>query len=149
MLSLKFHGCAWVLLACLVISGCGRSGATATGDDSQLRAAMKLLGMEYGAYLASSGKAPADAAALKTFLQSRMGQLQDFGVKSVDDLLPAGRDGQPLHVVYRELIRPTEQPSYAWVACEATGSDGVRLACDSRGGVHEINEEQFSQTFNR
>lgn len=145
----RFNGSAWAVLVCVIVAGCGHSGATPTGRDNQLRAAMKLLGMEYGAYLASSGKAPADAAALKAFLQSRMGQLQDFGVKTVDDLLPTGRDGQPLHVVYREISRPAEQPSYAWVACEATGSDGLRLACDSRGGMHEINDEQFAQAFNR
>ncbi|WP_428304389.1 hypothetical protein [Lacipirellula sp.] len=145
----KFSGYIWALLICVIAAGCSRSGTTSTGSDNQLRAAMKLLGMEYGAYLASSGKAPTDAATLKTFLQSRMGQLQDFGVKSVDDLLPAGRDGQPLQIVYREISRPAENPNYAWVACEAIGSEGVRLACDSRGGVHEINEEQFSQAFSR
>lgn len=145
----KFHGYAWALLVCLVAIGCGGSGASANSSDGQLRAAMKLLGMEYGAYLANYGKAPADAAALKTFLQSRIGQLQDFGIKNIDQLLPAGRDGQPLRIVYREVIRPTEQPSYAWVACEEAGSDGVRLACDSRGGVYELSEEQFSQTFKR
>lgn len=148
-MSSRFNACVLALLIGLIATGCSRSGAAPAGNDGQLRAAMKLLGLEYGAYLASYGKPPADAAALKTFLQSRMAHLQDFGVKNIDQLLPAGRGGQPLKVIYREVIRPAEQPTCAWVACEEIGADGVRLACDSRGGVHELSEQQFSQEFNR
>jgi hypothetical protein len=124
-------------------SGCGRSAPPA--GDAQLRAAMKLLGLQYGSYLADKGGPPPDESALRNYLQSRLTVLRDYGVKSVDDLLRLGRDGQPLHLIYGRKVPLPEHPEYGWVAHELSGIDGKRLACDSRGGIYEITDAEFSQ----
>src|SRR3954453_15425977 len=80
---------------CVILSG-GCGGSAATASDAQLRAAMKLLGMQYGSYLAEKGTPPPDEPALRSYLNSRLTTLSDFGVKGVDDLLRPGRDGMPL-----------------------------------------------------
>jgi hypothetical protein len=125
--------------------GCARSAATAS--DMQLRAAMKLLGLQYGNYLAEKGTPPPDEPALRSYLNSRLTILSDFGVKSVDDLLRSGRDGQPLKVIYASKVPLPEHPEYVWVAYEEAGVGGKRLACDSRGGIYEITDLEYSKQF--
>jgi hypothetical protein len=106
---------------------------------------MKLLGLQYGSYLSEKGAPPADETALRSYLNSRLAILRDFGVKSEDDLLPTGRDGQPLKVIYSSKVPLPERPDYVWVAHEQTGVSGNRLACDSRGGIYEITDTEYSQ----
>jgi hypothetical protein len=131
----------------LILFGCsdGRGG-----DDphARLRAAMKLLGLEYGGYLAqNNGSPPSDEVAFRNYLQSRLTSLNDFGVKSPDDLLPAGRDGRPLTLIFAAKMPVSERGDVVWSAHEATAVDGFRVACDSRGGIHELSDETFASTF--
>ena len=136
-----------LLLLCALCAmpsgGCG--GNAATAGDAQLRAAMKLLGLQYGVYLSEKGAPPPDEPALRSYLQSRLTVLSDFGVKSVDDLLRPGRDGQPLKVIYGRKVPLPERPDYVWAAHEQAGVGGKRFACDSRGGVYEITDTEYSQ----
>ena len=128
----------------LVAIGCG--GASPSGDDGQLRVAMKVLGLEYGNYFTEhNGAPPPDEAAMRGYLQSRMVDLSELGVKGVDDLLRLGRDGQPIKVVYGAKIAVPDRPQYAYAAYEQTGVEGNRLVCDSRGGVYEIGETEFTE----
>ena len=109
---------------------------------------MQLLGREYGGYVAEhKGAAPPDEAAIRTYLQSRMDELKGYGVAGVDDLLRVGRDGQPLKIIYGAKIAMRERPEYAMAAHEQTATDGKRLACDSRGGVYELDDKSFSELF--
>lgn len=131
--------------ACVTpLSGCA-SKSSSSQDDAQLRAALTLLGMQYSTYLAETGAAPPDEPAFRKYIQSRMPLLNDYGVKSVDDLLRLGRDGQPLRLIYRIKVPLLERPEYFWVAHEQVGIAGKRLACDSRGGVYEITDTEYSQ----
>ena len=74
-----------------------------------------------------------------------MTDLSEYGVKSVDDLLRSGRDGQPLQVIYGKTVAAPDRPEYPWAAYEQTGVDGTRLAVHTRGGVQELDAAQFSQ----
>ena len=139
----------YLFLAASVVVLFGCAGGRG-GDDphARLRAAMKLLGLEYGGYLAqNNGSPPADEAAFRRYLQSRLTSLSDFGVKSLDDLLPPGRDGRPLKLIFATKMPASERGDVVWSAHEATAVDGFRLACDSRGGIHELSDEIFASTF--
>ena len=106
---------------------------------------MKLLGLEYGKFLVEHNAPPKDEAALRAYLESRMSDLSAYGVKSVDDLMRSGRDGQPLQIIYGKTVSAPDRPDFPWAAYEQTGIDGTRLAVHSRGGVQELDAEQFSQ----
>ena len=135
-----------VLSAACIIPFCGCGGRNASArDDAQLRAAMTLLGLQYGTYLSEKGAPPPDEPTLRKYLQSRLVELSDLGVKSADDLLRLGRDGQPVKLIYGTKVPLPERPEYVWAAFEQVGVNGKRLACDSRGGVHEISDLEFSQ----
>jgi hypothetical protein len=131
--------------ACIAASGGCGAGEQSAQNDAQLRAGMKLLGLQYGSYLSEKGAPPPDESALRSYLQSRLTMLGDYGVKSVDDLLRHGRDGQPFKVFYGTEVPLPERPEYVWVAHEQTGVAGKRLACDSRGGIYEITDIEYSQ----
>jgi len=128
----------------IAFAGCGPA-ATPDSGDAQIRAAMKLLGLEYGGYLTTHNAAPPDEAALRKYLQTRVVDLSAYGVKSVDDLLRAGRDGQAIKVIYGAKVPSADRPDYAWAAYELNGVEGTRLACDSRGGVHEVDNQVFNE----
>jgi hypothetical protein len=136
-----------LLSLCLIpLYGCSSDGASAQ-DDAQLRATMTLLGLQYGTYLSEKGAPPPDEPGFREYLQSRMAVLGDYGVKSADDLLRQGRDGQPFKVNYGIKNSLPERPEYVWAAYEQNGVAGMRLACDSRGGVHEITDVEYAQLF--
>jgi hypothetical protein len=136
------------MLAVAAVAGCGGgSQPTQSSEEGQIRAALKLLGMEYGAYMAShNGAPPADDAAIRKHLESRLPDLTDiYNVKSVDTLLRTGRDGQPLAVIVGKKVEVPERSPYPWAAYEQMGVDGKRLVSDTRGGVYEIEEQEFKQ----
>lgn len=136
-------------LSLFIQMGCA-GGNGQSGSDDGVRAAMKLLGLEYGSFMAeNNGTPPASEAAMRAYLQSRLVSLKDFGVKRPDDLLPAGRDGRPLTIIYLVKRPATERGDVVWSAYEETPVDGFRLACDSRGGIHELSDETFTQLFAR
>jgi hypothetical protein len=130
---------------CVLVHGCGGSNPAPTAGDRELRNAMILLGREYGGYLAEKGAAPPNEEALRLYLQSRLIDLVGYGVKSADDLLRAGRDGQPLKAVVGRSVPPADRPEHAWAAYEPSSTAGKRLACDSRGGVYELTDEEFAK----
>jgi len=136
---------AAIALGCVAMhSGCG-GGAAVSGEQDQLRAALKILGLEYGKFLAEHNAPPKDEAAMRDYLQSRMSDLSAYGVKNVDDLLRHGRDGQPLQVIYGQTVAAPDKPEYPWAAYEQSGVDGMRLAVNVRGGVQELGAAEFSQ----
>jgi hypothetical protein len=71
-----------------------------------------------------------------------------YNVKSPDDLLGKGCDGQPLHVVYGAKIATADPPKYVWTAYDQTDS-GKRLARGSHGGVCEFDAVEFSKQLPR
>lgn len=124
--------------------GCG--GTAASNDNPQLRGAMKVLALQYGTYMASHyGAPPKDEASLREYLQSHLGELQSYNVKSVDELFPKGRDGQPLVVIYGTKLSHAEQPEVTWAAYEQTGDGSTRLASTTRGTLVELSEEDFAK----
>jgi hypothetical protein len=82
---------------------------------------------------------------MRDYLQLRLVDLADFGVKSADDILRSGRDGKPLKVVVGGKVPTADRPEYVWAAYEQSATGGTRLACDSRGGVYELSEEEFEK----
>jgi hypothetical protein len=143
----RFSWTCAALVAAAASAGCGGTSQPAlSSEEGQIRAAMKVLGMEYGSYMAShNGAPPKDEAAMRSYLESRLSTLSDYGVKSADSLLRAGRDGQPLAIVVGTKIEATERSPYPWAAYEKVGVDGKRLVSDTRGGVYEIEEQEFKQ----
>ncbi|TWT37351.1 hypothetical protein KOR34_23000 [Posidoniimonas corsicana] len=137
---------ALAAIACPLALTCGGcNDSPVSSDQSQLQAAMNLLGLQYGGYVSEhQGAGPPNKASLRSFLQARLPLLQDFGVAGVDDLLPNGRDGAPIQVIYGKPLQVADRPQYVWVAYEASAPTGSRLACDSRGGVYELSEEDFA-----
>ena len=107
---------------------------------------MRILGAQYGQYMVSHGQAaPKDEAAMREYVQSRMSELSANGVKSLDDLFRAGRDGQPLKLVVGARIVAPELRGGSWAVYEQTGVDGKRLVADSNGGVQELSGEDFAK----
>jgi hypothetical protein len=134
-----------VLTLCLLlVCGCSTNNATRQ-DDAQLRAAMTLLGRQYGTFVSEKGAPPPDEATFREYLRSRLSALGDYGVKNIDDLLRNGRDGQPLRLIYGTKVSLPERAEYVWAAHEQIGVAGKRFACDSRGGVHELSDVEYSQ----
>jgi hypothetical protein len=140
-------GTCAALVAVAAVAGCGGGSQPApSSEEGQIRAAMKVLGQEYGGYMAShNGQPPKDEAALRSYLESRLPVLSDYNVKSVDMLLRSGRDGQPLAVITGKKVEVPERSSYPWAAYEQTGVDCKRLVGDTRGGVFEIEDQEFKQ----
>jgi hypothetical protein len=108
---------------------------------------MRIVADEYGEFLAThGGQPPADVAAMRTFLESRLPTLSaDYDVKSPDDLLASPRDGQPLVIVCGKKIAPPDSPETPWAAYEQTGVDGKRLASGVRYGPVELTPEEFAR----
>ncbi len=139
---------ALVCVVCLAVqslASCGGRKAP-TGGDAQARAALTVLGLQYGAFLgAHGGAAPPDDAAMRQFLESRLEELKTYNVASVDQLLTATRDGKPARFVCGKTIASADQPQYLWAAYEEEGAGGTRLASNTRGGVYELTAEEFAK----
>ncbi len=134
-----------IALELMAASGCG-GGSAATGDADRSRAAMRMVGIEYGRYLgANGGQPPADEAALRTFIEQQISRTPDYGVKSVDELLGASRDGQPLKIVVGKKVAPPDSPDMPWAAYEQTGVDGKRLVVNTRGAVTELPADEVER----
>ena len=58
--------------ACIAASGGCGAGEQSAQNDAQLRAGMKLLGLQYGSYLSEKGAPPPDESALRSYLKSRL-----------------------------------------------------------------------------
>lgn len=140
---------AWATLAVVAtLGGCGGGAQPdVSSDEGQIRAALTLLGQEYGGYMAShNGQPPKDEASMRKHIEARLPELSEsYNVKSVDMLLRNGRDGQPLSVIVGRKVEVPEFSSYPWAAYEKTGVDGKRLVSDTRGGVYEIDDAQFAE----
>ena len=135
----------WLAAISVVASGCSGKGS-ASGGEEQTTAAMRLLGMQYAAYLgAHNNSPPKDEAAMREWLEAHMDELQPYGVKAVDDLLKSSRDGQPLVIVYAKTIADPSQPDMAWAAYEQTGDGSTRLAVNVRGAVAKLTPEEFAK----
>lgn len=129
-------------------TGCG--GGTPAGDEAKVRAAMRMVGIEYGRYQgAHNGQPPADEAAFRGFLDQQIRTTPNYGVKSADELLAMTRDGQPLHVIYGGKIGPPDQPDEPWAACEAQGDAGKRLVVNTRGSVVELSSDEVERILKK
>ena len=129
----------------LVVAGCGGQNSP-SGGIAQVKGALTVLGMQYGEYLAQhGGAAPPDEATMRSFLESQLGELSGYGVKNVDDLLGASRDGKPLKVVCGAKVASPDYPDLPWAAYEQEGVDGTRAAVNSRGNVFELSAEEFAR----
>jgi hypothetical protein len=68
-----------VLIAVGTLAGCdGGSQSAGSSEEGQIRAAIKLLGMEYGGYMAShNGAPPTDDGEMRKHLESRAAELSE------------------------------------------------------------------------
>jgi hypothetical protein len=135
------------LYACVLTTAwVGCSGGAPGGDDQRVRAAMRMVGVEYSRYQsAHNGQPPPDEAAFRSFLDVQISKTPDYGVKSADELLTTTRDGQPLKVVYGKKAGPPDQPDTPWAAYEQTGVDGKRLVVNTRGTVVELASDEVNR----
>jgi hypothetical protein len=128
----------------LSLVGCG--GAAGSGDEGKARAAMRMVGIEYGRYLAQhNGAPPPDEAAFGAFLDAQIKNTPDYGVASAGELLAATRDGGPLVVIYGKKVAPPDAPDLLWAAYEKTGVDGMRLVVNARGLVTELAADEVER----
>jgi hypothetical protein len=128
----------------LIGMGCGKTVPTGAAADA--RAKLRMVGIEYAHYLGQhNGAVPHDEAEFRTFVDSQIAQVKDYGVKSAEELLTSPRDGQAVKVILGEKVAPPDQPETPWAAYEHTGVDGKRLAVNIRGTVFELDAQQFAQ----
>jgi len=132
--------------ACLVVVGCGGSGAPdLSGANRQTAIALKLAGTMYGDYITTNrGAAPKDSGAMRKYIESRLSDLSVNGVKKADDILISPRDGQPFVFVTGQTLAPPDQPDTPWAVYESTGVDGKRMIANTRGVVVELSPEEFA-----
>src|SRR5215510_3913044 len=80
------------LVALATLAGCGGGSQPApNSDEGQIRAAMTVLGMEYGGFMEKHGGAPPkDEAEMRKYLDSRLTELSEYNIKGVDMLLRNG-----------------------------------------------------------
>jgi hypothetical protein len=133
--------------ACLgLVLGCGNAREAAPQNARETAVALKLVGLQYGDYVtANHGAPPKDADAFRKFLASRVGELEVYNVKSVDDVLTSRRDGKPFTLICGKKVVDPDQPDSLWAAYEQTGVDGKRLAATVRGAVVELSAEEFAR----
>ena len=133
---------------CLLVgalAGCSGGPSQPTGDEATARAALAGLGLKYGEYLNShNGAAPADEAALRAHLESRMSELKGYGIKSPDDLLKSHRDGQPMTIVVGKTIPVPDMAGVFVAAYEQTGVGAKKLICNTRGGVFDLPAQEVA-----
>ena len=133
-----------VVVAIIISLGCG--GGKPTGDEARARAALRMVGIEYGRYLvANNGAPPPDEAAMRTFLDLQISRTPNYGVASADELLSSTRDGKPLQLICGAKVAPPDRPEALWAAYEQTGVDGRRLVVNTRGDVVELDAEAFDR----
>lgn len=109
---------------------------------------MRLLGMEYGRYMARHRDSrPANVEQFRGFLQSRRERLASLGVDELEVLLTSPRDGEPLVILTGPGSDPISPYGNPWAAYEKTGVGGSRLVTSSRGTVVEMTEEEFNAAF--
>jgi hypothetical protein len=126
-------------------SGCGEA---APQDARRAHGVMTVLGLEYGDYLAANRNSPPqNVSQFRSFVASRPQKMTEYRVNGVDELFTSPRDGQPIQVVCGLAKPVVDAQGYPLAAYEAVGTDGKRLVANARGGVSELTDEQFAQTF--
>ena len=129
-----------------LLIGCGDASGPAPEAARETAVALKLVGLQYGDYMASNrGAAPKDLESYRKFVESRLADLANYNVKSADDILNSRRDGLPFTLICGKKILDPDQPDLPWAAYEQTGVDGKRLAANTRGGVVELTAEEFAR----
>lgn len=142
------HSFALLLAACLIgTTGCASGDTAAIGpNDRQTRIVMNVLSIFYGEYLDShAGRPPQDSAAFREYIESRPDELQRYNVQNLDELLNSPRDGQPFVIVCGKRVAPKDSPATPWAAYEQSGLDGIIMAVQVRGGVHDLSASEISQ----
>ncbi|RIK88185.1 MAG: hypothetical protein DCC67_00865 [Planctomycetota bacterium] len=133
-----------LLVAALAAALLGCSGGATAGDEERARAMMRMVGIEYGRFLAShNGQPPKDEAELRQFIDAQISQTPNYGVKNAEELLTSPRDGQPLKIIVGKKVAPPDPSGSPWAAYEQTGVGGSRLAVNARGQVQELSSEQI------
>jgi hypothetical protein len=129
-----------------LLLGCGNVSSPAPQSARETAVALKLVGLQYGEYVATNnGAPPKDLETYRKFVESRLADLVNYNVKNVDDILSSRRDGQPLALICGKKVFDPDQPDQLWAAYEQTGVDGKRMAANVRGGVVELSAEEFSR----
>jgi hypothetical protein len=133
--------------ALAALPGCSSSTATPS-DDPRAHGVMKVLGLEYAAYLAAHrGGVPKDEAEFRKFIESRPAMLEEYRVQDVNVLFKSPRDGGPIGIVTGVSAPVLDSSGYALAAYERTGVDGKRLVVNARGGVSPMTSEEFAAAF--
>lgn len=138
--------CVWPMALILAAGQLGCGGGASGGGDDRARAMMRMVGIEYGRFLAAhNGQPPQDDAELRRFIDAQISQTPNYGVSSAQELLTSPRDGQPLKVVVGKKAAVADQPDLAWAAFEQTGVGGQRLAVNTRGLVQELSSAEVDR----
>jgi hypothetical protein len=136
----------WVILVSwLVTLGCGSDGLLKTRRDE---GKLKLLGVEYGKFVALNDNVPpCDQEVFMKYLRRRQSRLAGYGLESMDELLVSPREGQKMIVVQGGQQGMMSPDGFPWAAFEETGVGGTRIVVSGRGTIVEMSEEEFERTF--
>jgi hypothetical protein len=128
--------------ASLAIStGCGSiaSKAWRQGQASHLR----TLALFYGSATSALGRAPANEAELKKFIEKQgAAAVASLKLASIDKLFVSERDGKPYVVMYGPRPKGAAADLAAY---EQDGVDGKRLVGFTLGAVQEVDEQRFRE----
>jgi hypothetical protein len=129
--------------------GCSPGNELLSGSsDRQTRIVMNVLSIFYGEYLEShQGQAPKSNDDFRNYLESDPEKLNRYKIEQLDQLLISPRDGLPLVIVCGKRIAPRDAQGTPWAAYEKTGVDGIKMAVQVRGGVHEISSDEIDRIF--
>jgi hypothetical protein len=137
-----------ILVFWLVTLGCGPGGSDGLVETRRDEGKLKLLGIEYGKFVALNNNVPPrDQEVFVKYLRRRQSRLAGYGLKSMDELLVSPREGQKMIVVQDGKKGIMSPDGFPWAAFEETGVGGTRIVVSGRGTIVEMSEDEFERTF--
>jgi hypothetical protein len=136
-----------LFLLVLCVLGCSGGGGAPKAGETEIRG----LAVCYGQFLRENrGKSPANEAAFKTFIQTKVNkeQLASFGITpdNLEKLFTSSRDGQPYQVRYNAPQKPPGADGKGEIVIwERAGSGGKRMVAYATVQIEEIDEARFKE----